>query len=70
MKRVKEKHYSEYLELAGLNTCNTVYPMAEYVLSIGKEPVWDCDAANVGSRATAERAGFDVVLRYAYFKVK
>ena len=44
--------------------------MTEYVLSIGKEPVWDCDAANEGSRATAEKVGFDVVSRYAYFKAK
>ncbi len=44
--------------------------MTEYVLSIGKEPVWDCDAANAGSRATAERVGFEVVKQYAYFKVK
>jgi len=44
--------------------------MAEYVLSIGKEPVWDCDAANAGSRATAERAGFEVVSQYAYYKAK
>ena len=44
--------------------------MAEYVLSIGKEPVWDCDAANAGSRATAERVGFEVVLQYAYYKAK
>ena len=44
--------------------------MAEYVLSIGKEPVWDCDAANAGSRATAERVGFEVVSQYAYFKFK
>jgi len=43
--------------------------MAEYVLNVGKEPVWDCDAANAGSRATAERAGFEVVSEYAYFKV-
>ena len=42
--------------------------MTEYVLSIGKEPVWDCDTANVGSRATAERVGFEVVSRYAYYK--
>ena len=28
MKRVKEDHYSDFLELAGLNTCNTVYPMS------------------------------------------
>lgn len=42
--------------------------MAEYVLSIGKEPVWDCDAANAGSRATAERVGFKVVSQYVYFK--
>ncbi len=162
MKRVKEENYPDFLELASLNTCNTVYPMAiaegaqrgeiytdeideellsriegrvvplnfwssseefltkgkgycltkndevaavafsaavssrqidigietkeshrrkglavivakkmaEYVLSIGKEPVWDCDAANAGSRATAERAGFEVVLQYAYYKAK
>ena len=44
--------------------------MTEYVLSIGKEPVWDCDAANVGSRATAERVGFEVASQYAYFKAK
>ena len=42
--------------------------MTEYVLSIGKEPVWDCDTANVGSRATAERVGFEVVSRYACYK--
>ncbi len=42
--------------------------MTEYILSIGKEPVWDCDAANAGSRATAERVGFEVVTQYAYFK--
>ena len=28
MKRVKEENYPDFLELAGLNTCNTVYPMA------------------------------------------
>ena len=44
--------------------------MAEYVLSIGKEPVWDCDAANAGSRATAEKVGFEVVSQYVYFKAK
>lgn len=44
--------------------------MAEYALSIGKEPVWDCDAANAGSRATAERIGFEVARQYAYFKAR
>lgn len=44
--------------------------MTEYILSIGKEPVWDCDAANAGSRATAESVGFEVVTQYAYFKAR
>ncbi len=44
--------------------------MTEYVLSIGKEPVWDCDVANAGSKATAERVGFEVVSQYAYYKAR
>ena len=44
--------------------------MAEYVLSIGKEPVWDCNVTNAGSRATAERVGFEVVSQYAHYKAK
>lgn len=43
--------------------------MAAYVKSIGKEPVWDCDAVNVGSRATAEKVGFEVMAEHAYYKV-
>ena len=43
--------------------------MAEYVRSIGKEPVWDCDAANAGSKATAEKVGFEVMAEHAYYKV-
>ncbi len=43
--------------------------MAEYVISIGKEPVWDCDAVNTGSRATAEKVGFEVMAEHAYYKV-
>ncbi len=43
--------------------------MVSYVKSIGKEPVWDCDAVNAGSKATAERVGFEVVAEHAYYKV-
>ncbi len=43
--------------------------MAAYALSIGKEPVWDCEASNIGSRATAEKIGFKIVAEYAYYKV-
>ena len=42
--------------------------MVEYALSIGKEPVWDCDVANTGSRATAERVGFEIVSKHVFFK--
>ncbi len=44
--------------------------IVEYVLSLGKEPVWDCDAANAGSRATAERVGFEVVSQHANYRAK
>lgn len=43
--------------------------MVEYVRSIGKEPVWDCDQANAGSKATAEKVGFEVMAEHAYYKV-
>lgn len=43
--------------------------MVSYVKSIGKEPVWDCDAVNTGSRATAEKVGFEVMAEHAYYKV-
>nr|MBQ8252830.1 GNAT family N-acetyltransferase [Lachnospiraceae bacterium] len=43
--------------------------MVSYVRSIGKEPVWDCDAANIGSKATAEKVGFEVMSEHAYYKV-
>ena len=32
--------------------------MAEYILSIGKKPVWACISENTGSQKTAERIGF------------
>ena len=35
--------------------------MAEYVLSIGKKPVWACHSENIASRNTAEKIGFDKV---------
>jgi len=41
--------------------------MAAYVRNIGKEPVWDCDAVNTGSKATAEKVGFEVMARHAYY---
>ena len=28
MKKVRKEYYSDYLELAEANTCNTIYPMA------------------------------------------
>ena len=43
--------------------------MVSYVRGIGKEPVWDCDQANAGSKATAERVGFEVMAEHAYYKV-
>ncbi len=43
--------------------------MAVYVKSIGKEPVWDCDVVNAGSKATAEKVGFEVMAEHAYYKV-
>lgn len=43
--------------------------MVSYVKSIGKEPVWDCDAVNSGSKATAEKVGFEVMAEHAYYKV-
>ena len=43
--------------------------MVSYVKSIGKEPVWDCDMANAGSKATAEKAGFEVMAEHAYYKI-
>ena len=32
--------------------------MADYVLSIGKKPVWACHSGNIASQKTAARAGF------------
>ena len=43
--------------------------MVAYVKSIGKEPVWDCDAVNLGSKATAERVRFEVMAEHAYYKL-
>ena len=43
--------------------------MVDYVKSIQKEPVWDCDAVNTGSRCTAEKVGFRVMAEHAYYKV-
>ena len=43
--------------------------MVAYVKSIGKEPVWDCDAVNAGSKATAEKVGFEVMAEHAYYKI-
>lgn len=43
--------------------------MVSYVRSIGKEPVWDCDQTNTGSKATAEKVGFEVMAEHAYYKV-
>ena len=40
-----------------------------YAKSIGKEPVWDCDKTNSGSKATAEKIGFKVMAEHAYYKV-
>ncbi len=43
--------------------------MVAYVKSIHREPVWDCNVANVGSRCTAENAGFTIVAEHAFYKV-
>lgn len=43
--------------------------MVSYVKSIHKEPVWDCDAKNTGSRRTAEKVGFRVIAEHSYYKV-
>ena len=44
--------------------------MVSYVKSIHKEPVWDCDAKNTGSRRTAEKVGFQVIAEHAYYKAQ
>ena len=41
--------------------------MVKYAVSIGKEPVWDCNVANEGSRKTAEKVGFQIVAEHSYF---
>ena len=43
--------------------------MVEYVKNIHKVPVWDCNVANVGSRRTAERVGFEIMAEHALYKV-
>ncbi len=43
--------------------------MVAYVKSIDKEPVWDCNVANVGSRRTAENVGFRIMAEHAFYKV-
>ena len=43
--------------------------MVAYVKSIQKEPVWDCDVSNTGSRCTAEKVGFGIIAEHAYYKV-
>lgn len=43
--------------------------MVEYVESIHKEPVWDCNVSNVGSRCTAEKVGFRIIAEHAFYKV-
>ena len=43
--------------------------MVTYVESSGKEPVWDCDMVNLGSKATAEKVGFEVMAEHAYYSV-
>ena len=41
--------------------------MIQYAISIGKEPVWDCNMANEGSRRTAEKVGFQIIAEHSYF---
>ncbi|MBR5800190.1 MAG: GNAT family N-acetyltransferase [Lachnospiraceae bacterium] len=41
--------------------------MVRYATGIGKEPVWDCNKANEGSRKTAEKTGFQIVAEHSYF---
>lgn len=43
--------------------------MVEYVKSIHKEPVWDCNVSNVGSRCTAEKMGFKIIAEHAFYKI-
>lgn len=43
--------------------------MVAYVKSIHKEPVWDCNVANVGSRRTAENVGFEIMTEHALYKI-
>ena len=43
--------------------------MVAYVKSVHKEPVWDCNVANVGSRCTAEKVGFEIVAEHAFYKL-
>ncbi len=48
--------------------CAAAAAMAEAALSTGYTPVWGCDAANVASAHTAERAGFALYCRHAKYK--
>lgn len=43
--------------------------MVEYVKSIHKEPVWDCNVANEGSRRTAEKVGFEIMSEHVFHKI-
>jgi len=43
--------------------------MVAYVKSIHKEPVWDCNVANEGSRRTAENVGFEIMAEHAFYKM-
>lgn len=43
--------------------------MVAYVKSIDKEPVWDCNVANEGSRRTAENVGFEIMAEHAFYKI-
>lgn len=44
--------------------------MVAYVKSMQKEPVWDCNVSNKGSKATAEKVGFCVIAEHAFFIMK
>jgi hypothetical protein len=44
--------------------------MVEYVLEQHKTPTWECFTGNIGSRRTAEKAGFHVQKLNSFFKEK
>lgn len=51
---------SEKYRGRGLSTIAASY-MVDYILRLGKTPVWACDAANLASKKVALKVGFEIV---------